>query len=202
MKRVAGEDGRCFMTEETMCKRNRIGKETLHKSLKYLIDHKWIKFVGTTPSKTRPVKTYKVLDVWKQNSDFYQDKKIRSETALSKDTACKQKDTAVLGGKIPPEKGGIRRTNNKEEPIKKKYSSLSDLTGNDFREIAEKYDVPISFVKSKYEDMYLWEGEKAGRGKGRNWRLTLMNWVKRDALKVRQDFSNANNKRSIDASNL
>lgn len=115
MKRAAGDNGLCFMTEETMCKRNGIGKDTLHKSIKYLIIHKWVEFVGMTPSKTRPIKTYKILNIWKQNTDFYNDKKIVPETAVSLNAIHKVKDTAVLDGMIPPEKGGIRRTNDKEE---------------------------------------------------------------------------------------
>lgn len=133
MKRVAGENGLCFMTEETICKRNKIGKEQLHKSLKYLINNKWIEYVGTTPSKTRPIKTYKILDIWKQNTDFYQEKKIPSETTVSQEG---KKDTACTSGKIPPGTGGIRRTNTKEElntngePKGSGFKSISSLLRN------------------------------------------------------------------------
>jgi phage replication O-like protein O len=67
------------------------------------------------------------------------------------------------------------------------YSKIDDLLESDLEEIANLYKVPISFVISKREDMFLWANEKMGRGKGRNWKLTLMNWVKRDALKITQD---------------
>jgi hypothetical protein len=48
-------------------------------------------------------------------------------------------------------------------------------------------------VRSKFDDVCNWEDEKPGRMKGRNWKLTLMNWVKRDAIKIRQE---ENDKRS------
>lgn len=111
MKRVAGEHGRCFMTEETMCKRNNIGLKKLHKAIDYLLEHKWIEYIGKTPAKTRPIKTYKILDIWKLNTDFYSKEKIPSKREVSKDTIQKN-------SKIPSESMGIIRTNNtKEEPI-------------------------------------------------------------------------------------
>jgi hypothetical protein len=200
MKRVAGEDGNCFMTEETMCRKLGIGQKKLHKSLKYLIKHKWIEFIGMTPSKTRPIKTYRITDIWGLNATFYSKKKIPLKSGVSKDTSQKEKDTLQKKGMIPAKSNGIRRTNIKEEPIKKKYNSLSLLTELDFEEIAEKYNVPISFVRSKFEDLENYCGAKGRRYK--NYRLALMGFVKRDALKIRQDYSNANNKRAIDASNL
>jgi len=85
------------------------------------------------------------------------------------------------------------RIKNDKEIIKKgTYTNLTDLTDKDFIEIATKYDCPIAFVRSKYDDMVLWVGEKTGRDKGRNWKLTLMNWVKRDGLKIKQDYAKQN----------
>jgi len=187
MKRVAGENGRCFMTEKTMCKRNGIGDKTLHKSLKYLIDHKWIEFVGTTPSKTRPIKTYKILDVWKKNSDYFQNKKIPSESGLSKDTLPKKGDTRPKQDMIPVQSGGIRRTLNKKIKKKKKYTSLSDLKEKEFEEIAEKYGVLVSFVRSSFDDLENYCGAHGRRYK--NYKLALMNFVKKDAQKKGVKFS-------------
>ena len=137
IKRAAGENGFCFMTEETMCRRNKIGKEKLHKSIKYLLKHEWIEFVGMTPSKTRPIKTYKVLDIWKRNADFFSNKKIPPRIAVSQNTP---KDTAVSGGKIPPRKGGIRRTNiKKNNQQEAKASGLTSLR----KTLEDKKIIPI-----------------------------------------------------------
>ena len=78
-----------------------------------------------------------------------------------------------------------------------KYNCISDIRKEDLEKISEKYNVPISFVRSKLEDIELWEGEKPGRMKGRNWKLTLMNWVKRDALKIKLDYGKQNSEVSI-----
>lgn len=63
---------------------------------------------------------------------------------------------------------------------------------SDMQEIADKYVVPLSFVRSKFDDVCNWEDEKPGRMKGRNWKLTLINWVKRDSLKIKQDYAKQN----------
>lgn len=76
------------------------------------------------------------------------------------------------------------------------------LTQKDFEEISSKYQVPISFVLSKYEDVCNWEDEKPGRMNGRNWRLTLIRWVKDDAIKIKRRSYGDPSKRGIDATNL
>lgn len=90
-----------------------------------------------------------------------------------------------------------------QEYKNKEYITLSSIGESDFQEIADKYQVPLAFVKSKYDDMVLWAGQKTNnpKTKGRNWRLTLMNWVKKDAIKIIERRS-YDPKRAIDASNL
>jgi hypothetical protein len=59
------------------------------------------------------------------------------------------------------------------------------ITNEVILEVASKYSVPESFVRSKFEDVCNWEDEKPGRMRGRNWKLTLMAWVKKDAIKLK-----------------
>jgi len=108
------------------------------------------------------------------------------------------------------EKKVLSKDNTKEKSLTKvsslplKYSALEDLTQLDFQEIAEHYHLPLAFVMSEYENMCLWAGERPGNPKlkGRNWRLTLMAWVKRDGLKIIERSKGDPTKRSIDARNL
>lgn len=88
-----------------------------------------------------------------------------------------------------PDKSTVLTISNEQELInKKEYTHLEDVLEKDLEEIADHYQVPISFVKSEYEDMCLWVGQRPGNFKlrGRNWRLTLMAWVKKDAIKLMQ----------------
>lgn len=122
MKRVAGENGFYYMTEETTCKQLQIGIKKYRKSLEYLLNHKWIEFVGMTAGKTRPVKTYKVNDIWKLNTNYYINKKIPLKRAISTIT---QKDTAQKSNKIPLKSNPIRITNNKEDINTKREANAS-----------------------------------------------------------------------------
>ena len=198
IKRSAGENGKCFMTEETMCKRNGIGEKKLHKSLKYLLEHKWIEFVGMTSGKTRPIKTYKVNDIWKRNVDFYNKEKIPSESGVFKDTRQKEEDTLQKTDKIPFERGGIRRSNIKKIH-KKKYNSVKNITEQDIIEIANKYNTSVGFVKLQLEKL-----KNYCEAKGRiykNYKSALRNFVLGDMQ--RQIERKQNDKyRPVDARNI
>jgi len=98
----------------------------------------------------------------------------------------------------------LQNSNTIESTLAKKenpYKNIEDLKEKDFEEISERYQVPLVFVKSKYEDMILWAEERPNNPKlkGRNWRMTLMNWVKRDGLKIRKEANERVSKRGIDA---
>ena len=198
MKRRAGDKGLCFMTEETMCRRNGMGEKQLHKSLKYLIEHKWIEFVGTTPGKTRPIKTYKIIDIWRKNAEFYHNKKKPFESGVSLDNPPENKDTRPKQGKIPAESRGIRRTNIKEEPIKKntgkKYSSISDI-----KEIAERYKTTVGFVLLQREKLINYCEAKGRRYK--NYKSALRNFVLGDVQRNAQNKKDGKY-RGVDATKI
>ena len=181
MKRLAGENGLCFMTQKNLCKKLGIGKDKLRASLDYLLKHKWIEFVGTTESRTRPINTYKVNDIWKSNVDYYQEKKISPKTALSfnaKDKTQKTGDKTQNSHKIRPETTPLRRTLIKKELIKKKYSSLKDVKDSDLLEISDKYQVKISFVRLQFEKLTNYCESKGKRYK--NYKSALRNFVLRN----------------------
>jgi Helix-turn-helix domain len=75
MKRITGEDGECWTSRETLAKQCGISVRRLDKSIQYLLDHDWIRHSGTKKINTRGgaqvVNTYKVVDLWKKNMDFY-----------------------------------------------------------------------------------------------------------------------------------
>jgi len=203
MRRAAGENGACFMTEKTMCRKLGIGEKNLHKSLEYLLRHKWVQYVGMTPAKTRPVKTYKMLNIWKQNVDFYEDEKILSKSGLSKDTRRKKRDSRQKQSKIPAQSGGIRRTiirRTIKKNIHKKYSSLKDIKEKDLVEIARKYRTPLSFVKLQLEKMTNWLGAKNKRYK--NYKRALMNWVLKSAEEQIERRQGDPTRRAVDATGV
>lgn len=76
-----------------------------------------------------------------------------------------------------------------KETIQKKYISLYEMNDTHFLPLAEKYNVPLSFVKSKHEDMVNWH-ESTGK-KRKDWIATLRGFVKRDAVEIKIKESNA-----------
>lgn len=69
--------------------------------------------------------------------------------------------------------------------VKGGFGNIDSLHAIDFEEIATDYDVPIAFVKSKYDDMVNWHEENPRKNNKLNWKATLKNWVKKDAIERR-----------------
>jgi DNA-binding transcriptional regulator YhcF (GntR family) len=95
-----------------------------------------------------------------------------------------------------------KRTDKEQIKKREEHTLITDLKEKDFEEISTHYGVPLAFVKSKYDDMVNWHDEDPSRHKKLNWKATLRNWVKRDAIKIRQEAVNVKSKRAIDASNI
>jgi len=75
MKKHAGENGECFVSEKTLKLKLGIGSKALHKSIQYLLTHNWIKENGLREVQTKggvqQVLNYKIVDIWKLNSEHY-----------------------------------------------------------------------------------------------------------------------------------
>ena len=122
MKRIAGEKGICYASEKFLIKQlskgsQKVGYDVLKRSINYLLENKWIKYIGKVPRKTRPTNGYKIIDIWKINTDFYS-KKIVSESKLSK------KDTLDIQSMI------VSESPTKEEPIEEELVNTNVLTNS------------------------------------------------------------------------
>jgi DNA-binding MarR family transcriptional regulator len=87
-----------------------------------------------------------------------------------------------------------------ENHVKKKYSSLDDLTEDALVEISNKYKVPLSFVRLQLEKMTNWLEAKGKRYK--NYKRALMNWVLSDAQKQIERRQGDPSKRGADYRHL
>jgi phage replication O-like protein O len=141
------------------------------------------------------------------NMDFSKIKLLVSKTKLvsnSKPTS-KQKLTGLVS-KTYHTKETITKENTTKEIVTRenKYPKLENLKENDFQEIADYYKCSLAFVRSKYDDMFNWAGSKPNNPRliGRNWRLTLMKFVKDDLVKMAERRAQNGNKRGVDARNI
>ena len=75
MKRIAGDGGQCSTGVRYFMRQLGIGKVAIKKSMKYLIEHKWINYLGKkkvmTEGGVQQINTYKVNDIWKHNIEHY-----------------------------------------------------------------------------------------------------------------------------------
>lgn len=166
MKRIAGENGKCFTSEKNLCEKLGIGTKALHKSIKYLITHKWIEFTGRTGGKTRPLNTYRIIDLWQENSKFYDNQKIVVESRLS---PLNEKDSAQKKTKI------VLRSIYKEEPYKEELLIIpKGITKQSFGNqdinflinyLKEKLGLPLLDGSDKVNRQYCWLGFKKFGGR-------------------------------------
>ena len=67
MKRIAGDNGKCEAGVRYFTKQLGLGASSVRKSVKYLIEHHWIDYIGKSEVKTRcgvqKVNTYKVNEI-------------------------------------------------------------------------------------------------------------------------------------------
>lgn len=99
------------------------------------------------------------------------------------------KKVTQMGFLLPKQadtKDNIQKTITKDTITKERaYSSIGSLDEICLQEIANKYQVPLGFVKSKLDDMDNWLKAKGKRYK--DYKSALSNWVKKDALQIRQE---------------
>ena len=83
MKKHAGENGQCYVSEKTLLMKLGIGRTALKKSITYLLNKNWISYIGQKKIKTmggnQYIKNYKINNIWKINTNHY--RKGVSETA-------------------------------------------------------------------------------------------------------------------------
>jgi len=124
MKRYAGEDGQCFATEETLRRKLGIGRKAYWKSRDYLLKKGWIKYDGMTKGKTRPIKTYSIVDIWKLNIMEYE--KISSE----RDISLKGEISSESSGDKSQKRHKISSERDIEEDLILKISNKEDTSKN------------------------------------------------------------------------
>ncbi len=138
MKKHAGEDGECYVSEKTLKQKLGIGSVALKASFKYLLDHDWIKYVGYKDVQTsggiQKIKSYSIVDIWKLNVDHYESTKGVAEN-----------DPLVFEG-FPEMPQGLPRneqrgavSSNKEEPILNKNPEEEIQLSLKRKELVKKY---------------------------------------------------------------
>ena len=152
MKRYAGENGECFASEKLLCNKLGIGRKALKKSIDYLLEHGWIKFIGLKQTNTKggmqPIKNYSIVDIWQMNNEFY---KGVSERALHETKGVSeravggvQKNTKGVSERAIEEEPRLRRTINKNQ------LATQSVAGNEINTLIQLFEP----VNPSYEKLF------------------------------------------------
>lgn len=142
MKRLAGEDGECFATQESLGKKLGWDRKKTGSVIKLLLKRKWLKETGTKVLKTSPVKTYEIVDIWILNNKFYPKKRRVQNTPISEKEKRGESKRLVRGESktLVEEEPNIKKIPKVrlDKPTKEPFSFktyLTDLIGNKRRDI-------------------------------------------------------------------
>ena len=132
MKRLAGEDGKCFATQETLAKKlgwggKRLNREKVREVIRQLLKRGWIKSVGTIAGKTHPINVYKIIDLWQLNSEYYKEKKGRKNRHFSEGEERRDGKTVLSrDGKTVLEEEPLIKKKNATPEVVAVYPTLLD----------------------------------------------------------------------------
>ena len=142
-------------------------------------------------SKTTNKYTYITIN----NFNDYQE--TTNKLTNNQQTTNKQLTTTEEGKKDKNIKESIKEN---KKSNKLRFPKEDELTQADFEEVAKKYGVPISFVLNEWDSVvnYCYSKNK----KYADFKRTLMNFVKKDAIERLDNAKKTNYKTAIDASGL
>lgn len=142
-------------------------------------------------SKTNNKYTYITIN----NFNDYQE--TTNKLTNNQQTTNKQLTTTEEGKKDKNIKESIKEN---KKSNKLRFPKEDELSQADFEEVAKKYGVPISFVLNEWDSVvnYCYSKNK----KYADFKRTLMNFVKKDAIERLDNAKKTNYKTAIDASGL
>lgn len=137
MKKHAGENGECYVSQKTLMTKLGIGDKALRKSFEYLLSHNWVKYIGlkdiNTAGGVQKVKSYKIVDIWKINLEHYEkDKGVVESIPLT----LKGIPEVVKGYPESSQRGVLLK--DKEEPFNKNPEEENTLSLKR-KELVKKY---------------------------------------------------------------
>jgi len=141
MKRIAGDNGKCFASVRYFMKQLKVGQTAIKNSITYLVEHGWIEYVGKTERLTKGgvqlANTYKVNDIWKLNNEFFQG--VSEKDPLSNKGVSEKRSGCIQ--EIPQ---GVSETISKKNPLSKNYLSKNNSVA------------PINEIISYFFDLKGW----------------------------------------------
>jgi hypothetical protein len=137
LKRLAGENGVAYPGSRFLRDKLGVSHNTLKKELNYLLDKGWIKYTGemviNTDGGAQSVKSYKIVDLWQLNNEYYRGVKIG--TPAQRGVKIGTQGVSTRGVKI-----GTKEEPLKQEPsIKKELISETSFAGKEINDLIDLF---------------------------------------------------------------
>ena len=129
MKRLAGEGGYCYASLNFLSKKMGADKKTVSQTISKLLKRKWIKETDKTKVRGGSVRTFVIIDLWKQNMANYKSgaqattKNESGRQVTSKESGCQ----ILESGRNFPESGRQTDTSKNSNKIYNKSDNLKIL---------------------------------------------------------------------------
>lgn len=206
LKRLAGEHGVAFPSITTLVTRTKLDRNTVKRCLNYLTLNRFItnagKFDTLTAGGYQKITSYKIVDIWKLNVDFYHDLKGGENTVPLEDKGGlndSQRGVKILtkgGENTTTKKNHIIITNNNnyvvEKEVVEEVVSVPETTpkeiNKDFFEKGEEYtrllnlfakDNDVKRLEPEFLKFWLYWTERTPSGKKEKWEAEKTFEVKR-----------------------
>mgnify|MGYP001600622752 FL=1 len=136
MKRVAGETGTCWTSNQEIGKKLQCSRNTISKYRNKLIKRGWIEIVGSKKVGTtkQTVPEYKIIDLWELNNNFYtnKNKEVSNNDTLQEVSSSDEK-VSTVDGKVSP-------VGHKEEPIKKNQEEDTEQSSGNVNLLIKEFE--------------------------------------------------------------
>ncbi len=119
MKRLAGENGNCWASLNWLAHKMGADKKSVSKTIKKLLDRKWIKEIEKKKVKGGWVRQFVILDLWRLNIEEYESKEYKEKIRIE---SGRQIPTSKESGSIIPGSGCNFLGSGRQTDTKKNYS--------------------------------------------------------------------------------
>jgi biotin operon repressor len=159
LKRLSGEAGIAFPSQTYLMKKLGISKNKLKKEITYLLERGWIVYIGKKKTKTaggrQYVKSYKIVDIWQQNSKYYFEKQRGVKIDLPNQRGVK---IDHKGGQNRPQRGvkidPLIRTSIKKNHINKNQQEAKASSIKRISDVLDKFKLPTEQARGA---TYQWQ---------------------------------------------
>ncbi len=183
--RHADKEQTSFPSQKLIAEEHNIHPQTVKRKIKKLVT---LNIIRIEKIKSKDGK-------WLNNTYYLVDK---SEWADPRGIQSTSRSPGVSKIQTRGTQDSLKDTHKKDTHTLYRKNDLKNISDREIETIAQRYQVPIAFVKSKQDDLINYV-ERTGKTY-KNYLAALRNFVKQDAIKLRKEAGGS--KRAIDASGL